>query len=69
MFITSNEHVLYWRQTLLELETTHFALEMNTLVLEMNVYETRVHTSATHTASYQQLRNRTYVELTFENGR
>ena len=41
---------------------------MNTLVLEMITLKTHVwSTKHTHTASYQQLPNRTYVELTSEN--
>ena len=34
-------HLLHWR-------STHFALKMNSLVLETNVLDTRVQTSATH---------------------
>ena len=50
------------------LETMHFALEMNTLVLEMNALRMRVQISATYThiASDQKLPNRSYVKLTFE---
>ena len=43
---------------------THFALVTNALVLETNALKTRIQTSATHTAGYQRLSNKTYLEMT-----
>ena len=42
-----------------------FALVMNSLVLETNTLKMRIQTSAphTHTASYQQLSNRIYLDM------
>ena len=63
LFCSGDEH--FWRWT-----NTHFMLvKTNTSVLETNTLKTLVRISVTHkhTASYQRLPNRTYVELTSEN--
>ena len=52
-FIGSDKRVLCWRQALLT--RMHFMLEMNTLVLERNVLQTRVRASATRTHSQLSL--------------
>ena len=48
MFFASDKCPLCWSWTLLALETVHFALEINTLVLETNVRSKFSHTH-THT--------------------
>ena len=62
MFITRDDRVLCWGQTL-------FVLKINTLALEMNELKIRIRVSVTHKqthtelAIYQQLPSRIYVEM------
>ena len=61
---TADGCILCWRRILLALETNVFHAGMNTLVLETNMLKMSVSNFRhTHTASYQQLPNRTYVEM------
>ena len=64
VFIASDEHILYMLvMNTLALEMNAFELEMNTLALETNALKMLVRPLATHTASYQRLPNRIYVEM------
>ena len=64
MFIASDEGVLCWRQTLLALETNAFhAGDQHFSAGDEQVKNAGSNFSHTHTASYQQLPNRTYVDM------
>ena len=69
--IATDERILCWRpKRFWRWTRTRFVLvETNSLVLETNTLKTRIRISVTHTASYQRLPNRTYIELTSENVR
>ena len=57
LFISSDERVLCWDEHFWCWRRTCFTLEMNTLALETNAFELQP-----HTASYQRLPSRIYVE-------
>ena len=71
--IATNKRILCWRQTFLVLDTHAFCAggDEHSSARDEHVENTRSNFSHTHThtASYQQLPNRTYVELTSENVR
>ena len=74
--IVTNERVLCWRRTFLVLDMhafrsggdEHFNAGDEHIKTGVQTSVTYTHTH-THTASYQQLPDRTYVELTSENVR
>ena len=70
MFITSEEGILFWGQTLVALEATafhggdeHFSAGNECVEIAcLSFSHTHTHTH-THTASYQRLSSRIYVEM------
>ena len=66
-------HEILWIYTCMQFKVydvfCFVLVETNTLVLETNTVKMHVQISVTHTASYQQLPNKSYIELTSENVR